>query len=573
MNKETLSKYGWVVIVIIIIVILLGFAAPLGNFVADSTMATLESIGKNVPSIIRGPIKEVITRVTPEEIESNPLIYGIGATKQEYVIATFSEDYSEVVITKNGKDSDGKMVDWSNPTTPFEQPMFTHKDTLTKMTVEPGVVNMGQYCAINTTYLTKLSLPEGLESIGMNSFWKSGITSLKLPSTVKTLGQRSFAECGNLTSLKLNDGLEVIGHSAFARCYNIKHELIIPDTVRFIGNFAFGSDGTTMGFTSIHLGNSVEFIGRAAFQICHKVTNDIQLPDSLKVIGDFAFNHLQNVTTTTLKIPASVVQIGGTTSKMKITPENFLSIDYLDVGTHTFYDFARNTLVAYDVDENNQHYKDVDGVLYSKDGTRLLSYPSNKPGREYEILEGVNRIDELAFNNVYLGTEENYLKVVTIPNSLIIKQYPEHSPNVLNVGNTITNALYSHSGVEEIRVKNDNTNYMAEDGCLYSADGKTCLYIPTYKRVVNIREGCTTIDGAYMPVPQAIRAGEDPNITINIPSSVTSIIEYAIGNRPNENTLAYFNRLINSRGFNGTINVDPANTVYTVDADGHIVKK
>ena len=573
MDKETLSKYGWVVIVIIIIVILLGFAAPLGNFVADSAMATLESLNRNTPSIIKGPIKEIITQVTPEEIESNPLVYGIGATKQEYVIATFNEDYSEVVITKNGKDSDGKMVDWSNPTVPFEQPMFTHRKTLTKMTVEPGVVNMGQYCAINTPYLTKLSLPEGLESIGINSFWGSGITSLELPSTVKTLGKQSFAECENLTSLKLNDGLEVIGHSAFTLCFNIKHELIIPDTVKFIGNFAFGSDSTTMGFTSIHLGNSVEFIGRGAFQICHKATNDIQLPDSLKVIGDFAFNHLMNVTTTTLKIPASVIQIGGTTSKMNITPENFLSIDYLDVGTHTFYDFARSTLVAYDVDENNQHYKDVDGVLYSKDGTRLLSYPSNKPGREYEILEGVNRIDELAFNNVYVGAEENYLKVVTIPNSLIIKQYPERSPNILNIGNTIANALYSHSGVEEIRIKNDNTNYMVEDGCLYSADGKTCLYIPTYKRVVNIREGCVTIDGAYMPAPQAIRDGEDPNITINIPSSVTSIIEYVVESMPEENTLAYYNRLIDSRGFNGTINVDPANTVYTTDTNGYLIKK
>lgn len=49
MDKETLSKYGWVVIVIIIIVLLLGFAAPLGNFVADSFTATYKALDAENP--------------------------------------------------------------------------------------------------------------------------------------------------------------------------------------------------------------------------------------------------------------------------------------------------------------------------------------------------------------------------------------------------------------------------------------------------------------------------------------------------------------------------------------------
>lgn len=582
MDKSTLSHYGWVVIVIIVITILIGFSASMGNFVSDSTMATLGTFNNlsdfshaetNKPTDTPDTpvIDEVITNVSDEEIETNPLVYGIGATKREYVIATFNEGYTEVTITKNGEESDGLMVDWTNPTVPFEQPMFTHRKTLTKMTVEPGVYNMGNYCAINTPYLTDLTLPEGLLKVGNNSFWGSAIKSLTLPSTVKELGTNSFAECAGLTSFSLNDGLEIIGHNSFYLCKNIKQDIVIPNSVRFIGGFAFGSDSSTMGFTGLYLGNSVEFIGNGAFQICHNVANEVQLPDSLKVIGDFAFNHMMNVKTEVLRIPAGVIQIGGVKHDKNITLENYLDIVPFETGTHTFYDFGRFTFKAVDVDENNQYYKDIDGVLFSKDGTRLVCYPSNKPGREYEIPEGVTKIDELAFYS-YTGVEKDYLKVITIPDSLDI-ELPVTGTNILNVCNTITNALYSYSGVEEIRVKPTNTKYMVEDGCLYSLDGTRCLYIPTYRNVVNIREGCTTIDAAYFPLGETLRAEKDINFTFNIPASVTSIPDYTLPQYPDESTLNYINRSVDTKAYNFVLNVDPANPVYTVDADGHIALK
>ena len=49
MDKETLSKYGWVVVVIIILVILMGFASSFGLFTADSFKATYSALDVKAP--------------------------------------------------------------------------------------------------------------------------------------------------------------------------------------------------------------------------------------------------------------------------------------------------------------------------------------------------------------------------------------------------------------------------------------------------------------------------------------------------------------------------------------------
>lgn len=55
------------------------------------------------------------------------------------------------------------------------------------------------------------------------------------------------------------------------------------------------------------------------------------------------------------------------------------------------------------VAENNPYFKDVDGVLFSKDMTQLICYPCGKSGSSYTIPDGVETIGERAFmDNVNL---------------------------------------------------------------------------------------------------------------------------------------------------------------------------
>ena len=59
--------------------------------------------------------------------------------------------------------------------------------------------------------LTKVSFPEGLESIGVSAFQEAGLQSVIFPASLRTVGQGAFAKCEGLREVVMNDGLEVVG--------------------------------------------------------------------------------------------------------------------------------------------------------------------------------------------------------------------------------------------------------------------------------------------------------------------------------------------------------------------------
>lgn len=109
-----------------------------------------------------------------------------------------------------------------------------------------------------------------------------------------------------------------------------------------------------------------------------------------------------------------------------------------------------------------------------------------------------------------------------------------------------------YTQVSEYAVKEDNPNYIAVDGCIYSKDGSKLVAIPnSYQGVLNIDESTTTISkGALYSI--------DGMKEINIPSSVISID-------------SEFITIVNSAS-NLVINVDSSNSNYTV-SDGKLVVK
>lgn len=514
------------------------------------------------------------TNYSTEEIENNPLLYGIGETKPEYVVATFNEDYTEVTITKNGEGSDGRMMDWVNSDA-LKCPMVINNATLQTAVVEEGVVNLGvnSFNAANRSKgaLTSVSLPSTLKEIELNSFRNQGLVSLELPEGLETIGQRAFSTCNKITGdLIIPDSVISIGHYAFEKCVGFNGALVIGDGTRFIGNGAFaGGTNTIMNFSSLDLGESVEYIGHTAFQVCHYISNEIVFPDTLKVIGDFAFNHCSRVANETLVIPASVEVIGGiyNPNVSNTTLENYMDITVYETGSHNFYDFGVANFKEFVVEDGNKAFKDIDGVLYSKDGKRLVSYPACKEGASYEIPEGVEYIDELAFSS-NRGNATETLKTLTLPDSYTIKKYGEQSSLTINYENSLANALYIASDVEEVLVKDTNTKYQSVDGCLYSKDGTVCWYIPSYKNTVNIIDGCTTIEGAYCN-PYIVKSGKSNVYVINIPASLTTISVY----NDTYNTIAYMNEMVDNTRFDFTVNVDVNNPVYMVDENGYLIMK
>ena len=60
--------------------------------------------------------------------------------------------------------------------------------------------------------------------------------------------------------------------------------------------------------------------------------------------------------------------------------------------------FYKSNVERIIVDKQNEFYKSVEGVVYSKDGKTLCVFPANYYKNEYEILGGTTKIDESAFS-------------------------------------------------------------------------------------------------------------------------------------------------------------------------------
>ena len=105
----------------------------------------------------------------------------------------------------------------------------------------------------------KLTIKEGVEVIPKKAFSGVNIRSVVFPSTLKIIEQKAFSSC------------------------NIK-SLVFPDSLLDIGEDAFENNE----LESIVFGKNLLRIGQNAF-FNHKITGDIQLPDSLLFLGNFAF--------------------------------------------------------------------------------------------------------------------------------------------------------------------------------------------------------------------------------------------------------------------------------------------
>ncbi|MFA6860535.1 MAG: leucine-rich repeat domain-containing protein [Clostridia bacterium] len=237
----------------------------------------------------------------------------------------------------------------------------------TSITLLPDTKEIAGNAFQNCTGLTSITIPSSVTSIGTFAFQNcKGLTSVTIPSSVTTISSCTFEYCSKLTSVTIPNSVTSIGNQAFRYCTSLI-TIAIPDSIVNIGNSAFS--GCT-GLTSITIPSGVTSIGGCTFENCTGLTN-ITIPNSVTSIGDHAFFGCAGLTGVTI-------------------PSNVTNIDSSAFSLCLF-------LTEIIVNENNEDYKSIDGILFNKAGTILICYPCNKSGTEYEIANGVTEISDSAF--------------------------------------------------------------------------------------------------------------------------------------------------------------------------------
>ena len=405
-----------------------------------------------------------------------------------------------------------------------------------------------------------------LKHIGISAF--EGCSKLKggilLPESLESIDKLAFNGCSSLDgTITLPKGLKTIGEAAFQNCSSLTGSLNLPDTIETIGQFAFNNCSSLTG--DLVIPNSITTISRASFQSCKGLTGKLVLPDSITTIEGWAF--YTDRFTVTLTLPSKLETLGEAAFGANTNFENTkivipaslkkIGIDYevngenLGLSTHDFYNFGANVgkFETFEVEEGNENFVAIDGVLYTKDKKRLISYPRNKKGDTYEILDGVVTLDEFAFaSNMNLQT-------LKVPDSLTFE--PRKKGIRMENITPVTTALYSYSAIQDIILNETNPNYTSIDGVVYTKDKKQLMCVSTGRtKEVIIPDGVETIiDYAVFPSQVARSIPK-----MYIPSSLTNISDMNL-------------KLLNNYGAIRKFEIAEDNPAFTLDSNGKLIRK
>lgn len=390
-------------------------------------------------------------------------------------------------------------------------PWNSNKSYITSIVVQEGVTSIGNYMFRGCSNVESVSLPSTLVSIGENAFqYCSSLVDITIPSSVETISSGAFIECTSLTNILVdsdNPNYTSVGGVLFSKdktqlveypCGSSRTEYTIPSSVTSIESAGFAG---SVNLVKVTMPNSVTTVGGGVFYGCTALTDvtlsnqieslpyyyqyfyyadwsgffqgctslsSIELPSSVKEIGAYAFSDCSSfkefnvgdyVTTIDLSAFAYSNNITTITLGKSVSSISSSAFDYC------------SGLANINVSKDNENYSSIDGVVFSKDKTKLIIYPANHSGTSYTIPSCAKKISSYAFYS------NKNLEEVTIP-----KTVTSIGNNAFTYSNISTVNFEDVSSVNiESRafsgtpyyynLKTDDGFYITEDGILLGYDG------------------------------------------------------------------------------------------------------
>lgn len=180
---------------------------------------------------------------------------------------------------------------------------FAYCKSIPSVTLPDGLVDFGEertfaWCS----KLSEINFPEGVTALPKYCFYGTGFPGIRLPSTIKTVGNNLFQSCSSLRKVIIEDGLTEIPDYMFSSCSSLV-AVKMPDTATKIGNYVF--QNCTSLLNPILPAGLTE-VPNYMFSKCSALES-INLPETVTSIGNYAF---ENCSSLEFSLPATVTNLG-----------------------------------------------------------------------------------------------------------------------------------------------------------------------------------------------------------------------------------------------------------------------
>lgn len=210
-------------------------------------------------------------------------------------------------------------------------------------------------------------------------------------------------------------------------------------TVTEIGDYAFSNYNYEVGLLEVYIPNTITKIGKNAFLNCDFIeTISFQENSNLEIVDYGAFQNCTNLLN--ISLPNSVIEIKELAFSNCVSLHSFdLPYSLVDIYSNSFYNCE--SLESLYVENNNQLYQTLNGVLFSKNGAKLVIYPCGKNDETFVVPSTVDELLEYAFN----GNQN--IQILNLSNTKILREKALfncsnlHSIYSLNLEGSFDNAL------------------------------------------------------------------------------------------------------------------------------------
>lgn len=223
----------------------------------------------------------------------------------------------------------------------------------------------GDDCWANTSAVNYMCEKLGLTVYARYAANDPGAGSGHRNSVVIIDGERYLVDCGYTGNAPRHYELSKMD-------YDYSYKILNDGTLRL---YQYEGTDTNIVVPDTIDGRKVTVLGNSTFQYCTQASDieSVTLPDSLTTIEKNAFYNCEKLKSVTI-------------------PQNVSSI-----GLAAFVEgLSESSLTEIKVDPENPYFSEKDGVVFSKDGTKLIVFPSGRSG-DYQIPDGTVSVGDYAF--------------------------------------------------------------------------------------------------------------------------------------------------------------------------------